>query len=191
MKTLALAAAMLLLVACAPSNIADAGRPVVAAAAAAPAPQAPVKTAITEPDGAGIPTKILIPSSVGEVTFNHQLHVKDLGVKCAECHHQIDARTIDTPHPEYLRSSGINCKACHTGSGAAKQQGNPDACTDKIKQNPYSCSQCHHTNPTDIADETLSAKVVIHKQCWKCHVVEKGADASAGCVKCHSGKKTL
>ena len=46
-------------------------------------------------------------------------------------------------------------------------------------------------NPRNIADETLSAKVVVHQQCWKCHPVGTGKEASAVCEKCHSGKKTF
>jgi len=30
---------------------------------------------------------------------------------------------------------------------------------------------------------------VIHKQCWKCHAVGTGKDASKACEKCHAGKK--
>ena len=129
------------------------------------------KSATTE-----IPSEISIPSSVGEVIFRHQMHISDLSIKCVECHHQINAKTLNTPHPDYLESSWINCKVCHDESG-------------KIKQKAYTCSDCHHSNPIDIANETLSAKVVIHKQCWKCHPVTTGKEASQSCEKCHSGKK--
>ncbi len=126
--------------------------------------------------GAG-PVEIAFPSSVGEVTFRHEMHFKDLSVKCTECHHQIDAKARKTPHPDYLKSSTANCRTCHDESGKATQA-------------VYACSACHRTTPATIADETLSAKVVIHEQCWKCHQVNTGKEASAGCEKCHSGKKT-
>jgi Zn finger protein HypA/HybF involved in hydrogenase expression len=129
-------------------------------------------------DTVQIPSEESFPSSVGEVIFHHQMHIRDLGIKWVECHHQIDAKTLTTPHPDYLKSSWINCNICHNES-------------EKIKQKVYTCSACHHTNPTNIADETLSAKVVIHKKCWTCHQVSTGKEASKGCGKCHSGKKTL
>jgi len=131
-----------------------------------------------KPDTGGIPSERTFPSTVGEVVFHHEMHVKDLAIKCVECHHSIDAKKLVTPHPDYLKSSSVKCEICHSDSAAAKQ-------------NAYTCSACHGTNPMNIADETLSAKVVVHKQCWKCHPVGTGKDASAGCQKCHSGKKTF
>jgi hypothetical protein len=127
---------------------------------------------------AAIPAERIFPSTVGEVTFHHEMHYKDLAIKCVECHHSIDAKVLATPHPEYLKSSSIKCEICHSASAG-------------LKQNVYTCSACHSTNPADIADETLSAKVVVHKQCWKCHQVGTGRDASVACKKCHAGKKTF
>jgi len=129
-------------------------------------------------DKVTIPSERNFPSSVGEVIFHHQMHIKDLGIKCVECHHQINAKKLDTPHPDYFKSSSIKCEVCHGES-------------EKIKQKAYVCSECHRTNPINIADETLSAKVVVHKSCWKCHAVGTGKEASKGCEKCHSGKKTF
>lgn len=132
--------------------------------------------AFAEP--AAIPVERVFPSTVGEVTFHHEMHYKNLAIKCVVCHHSIDAKKLVTPHPDYLKSSAIKCEICHSALTATKQ-------------NAYTCSACHGTNPVNIADETLSAKVVIHEQCWKCHQVGTGKDASAGCEKCHSGKKTF
>lgn len=129
-------------------------------------------------DTSAIPEERSFPSTVGEVVFHHQMHIKDLSIKCVECHHSIDAKKLVTPHPAYLKSSSIKCEICHRASG-------------EIKQNAYTCSGCHEKNPMNIADETLSAKVVIHKQCWKCHPVGTGKEASVACEKCHSGKKTF
>ena len=173
---LAAATAIFVAAACSPpSNEEVAG---IAAPAVAPMSRALVKTKLPKTDAAGIPSEIVIAASVGEVVFRHQMHIKDFSIKCAECHHQINAKQLNTPHPNYLRSSWINCKVCHDGSG-------------KIRQNAYTCSECHQSTPTNIADETLSSKVVIHKQCWKCHPVSNGMEASKSCEKCHSGKKTL
>ena len=121
---------------------------------------------------AGTMQEIVIESSVGYVIFPHDFHVTGVEMECVECHHQIHAVELDTPHPDYLTSSWINCQACH----------NPKSETDKIY---YLCSDCHHTNPDNIADETLSSKVVVHKSCWKCHDTQTGVEASQGCVDCH------
>jgi len=129
-------------------------------------------------DTLAIPEERNFPSTVGEVLFHHQMHIKDLSIKCVQCHHSIDAKKLVTPHPAYLKSSSIKCEICHGAPGTAKQ-------------NAYTCSACHEKNPMNIADETLSAKVVIHKQCWTCHPVGTGKEASVACEKCHSGKKTF
>ena len=137
-----------------------------------------VKRKVLTPSDAAVPSEISIRSSVGEVTFLHERHIKDRGIECGQCHHQINAKKLDTPHPNYLKSSWISCKTCHNES-------------EKVQQKVYSCSECHRTNPGNIADETLSAKVVIHKQCWKCHEAGTAKAASKSCEFCHSGKKTL
>ena len=128
-------------------------------------------------DAPEIPPERLFPSSVGEVTFHHQMHFKDLGIKCVECHHQINAKKLSTPHPYYFKSSSIKREICHDAAEATKRK-------------PYLCSECHRSNPINIADETLSPKVVVHKSCGKCHPVGTGKEASGACKKCHSGKKS-
>jgi len=135
------------------------------------------KTNYSNSDTSEIPLEIKIPSSVGDVVFPHEMHIEDLEIECVECHHQINAIKLHTPHPDYFRSSWINCKICHNGS-------------EKIKQKVFTCSKCHRTNPANIADETLSAKVVVHKKCWECHEVGTGKEASESCEMCHSGEKT-
>lgn len=127
-------------------------------------------------DAVPIPSEIRIAASVGEVTFRHEAHIKDRGIPCSQCHHGINARKLETPHPEYLKSSWINCTVCHDEKG-------------KTEQNVYACSECHRTTSANIADETLSAKVVIHKQCWTCHAAGTAKEASQSCEKCHSGKR--
>lgn len=134
--------------------------------------------AAAAPRGPGEPpVELRMQSAVGEVVFRHEAHFKDRAIACTDCHHQINARKLETPHPEYLQSSWINCRLCHDESGNTKAI--------------YTCSACHNGNPRNIADETLSAKVVVHRQCWKCHQAGTGKDASASCRLCHSGKKKL
>ncbi len=116
-----------------------------------------------------MPDAVTYESSVGKVLFPHSMHLK---FGCTACHHQIHAKELDTPHPDYLTSSWINCQGCHdTSSNTAS--------------NYYKCSDCHHTDPENISDETLSSKVVIHQSCWKCHKSGTGAQASEGCSDCH------
>jgi len=151
-----------------------------APAQAAPS-QAAATTAAAKAAGSGaaapaIPSEIIIPSSVGEIRFPHQMHIRDLSVKCGDCHHQINAKPLSTPHPDYFSSSWINCGICHEQS-------------EKLSKKTFVCSECHMARPKTIADETLSAKVVVHEQCWKCHAVGTGKEASKACGKCHSGKK--
>jgi len=116
--------------------------------------------------------EILIESSVGDVIFPHDFHVTGVDMECVECHHQIHAVELDTPHPDYLTSSWINCQACHS----------PESDSAQVY---YLCGECHHENLSNIADETLSSKVVVHKSCWKCHDTRTGVEASQGCVDCH------
>jgi len=125
---------------------------------------------------AGSLQEILIVSSVGDVIFPHDFHVTGVKMECVECHHQIHAVELDTPHPDYLESSWIRCQSCH----------NPKSASDQVY---YQCGECHHTNLSNIADETLSSKVVVHKSCWKCHDTRTGVEASQGCVDCHVKEK--
>ena len=126
----------------------------------------------------GIPDIVTFAASVGDVHFAHKFHVDDIGLECVQCHHQISAASLVTPHPDYLESSWINCHLCH----------DPRLKTDKTY---YKCSECHHENPSNITDETLSSKVVTHKSCWKCHGSGTGVEASTGCPDCHvKGEKT-
>ena len=123
-------------------------------------------------DSPEIPGEIIFESSVGNVHFPHDLHVDELELECGECHHQIHAMDLDTPHPGYMESSWIKCQICHDTSTATSSQ-------------YYRCSDCHHSDIENIADETLSSKVVIHKNCWLCHESGTGATASRGCKECH------
>jgi hypothetical protein len=116
-----------------------------------------------------MPNIITFESSLGNVHFPHRLHQK---MGCKGCHHQIHAKNLDTPHEAYLTYSWVNCHDCHYEGSL----------TDGSY---YGCAKCHHSNLENIADETLNAKVVVHKSCWKCHLSGTGADASEKCSYCH------
>jgi len=119
-----------------------------------------------------LPGTITFTAAVGDVEFSHKLHVVKQAMECAECHHQIHAQALNTPHPNYLPSSWSNCQTCH----------NTASTTEQIY---YKCSHCHLSDLDNIADETLSAKVVTHKTCWTCHESGTGPQASQGCIYCH------
>lgn len=118
------------------------------------------------------PDEIVSPAAIGEVRFPHSLHAEELGFECSECHHETDAARLESPHPEYFEDLWPGCGSCH-GAGAAAGA-------------PRSCGECHHDSPVTNADETLSAKVVIHRSCWGCHDSGTGAEASASCGFCHA-----
>jgi hypothetical protein len=130
------------------------------------ADQAPAKPKPAKPR---MPNEITYTSEVGDVRFPHKLHMK---MGCNKCHHQIHAEPLDTPHQDYLDSSWIKCEICH-GADA------------ETRSKYYKCSGCHHSDLENIADETLSSKVVVHKSCWQCHQAGTGVAASEGCSDCH------
>jgi hypothetical protein len=115
-----------------------------------------------------MPNVITFESSIGEVRFPHKAHIR---MGCKKCHHQIQAGELATPHEDYLNYSQARCDVCHN------EQENSAAY--------YGCANCHHSNLENIADETLSAKVVVHKSCWNCHLSGTGVEASERCSFCH------
>lgn len=119
-----------------------------------------------------LPDVIRSASSIGEVTFPHQFHFEVLEFECQTCHHEINATALKMPHEDYFEDFWIDCRICHKSEDSQISQ-------------PQSCSNCHHDSPTNIADETLSSKVVIHERCWECHEMEVGQEASQACSKCH------
>ena len=109
---------------------------------------------------------------VGEVIFPHREHFEDYEIECSECHHEMNAKSIDLPHEEYFDESWVDCKDCH----------------DKPKSEEmvaHACSNCHDSQPINIADAMISKKVAIHNNCWGCHETGTGVEASESCVTCH------
>ena len=126
----------------------------------------------SSPAMAGMPDEIAFTSSKGDVLFPHNQHVTELEVECDECHHQIHATVLDTPHPDYMTSSWTSCQICHRANL-------------KSSEKYYKCSICHTSDSKNIANEILSAKVVVHTSCWQCHESGTGVQASKGCNNCH------
>ena len=114
-------------------------------------------------------------SPIGPATFPHDKHVADFEIECVTCHHETNAEPLSIPHQNYFDDLWIDCSICHRKAGA-------------VALESQACSACHHSQNGDIADETLSAKVVIHKNCWSCHEVGTGASASATCKTCHPAR---
>ena len=131
----------------------------------------------TTSSNVSFPPEITLPSSAGEIYFPHQQHSEDFEVECITCHHEINASNFKLPHEDYFNDFYIDCRICHHENKVATLSAQP-------------CSKCHHKYPADIADETLSSKVVIHKSCWECHEVGTGGDATMNCKICHSGPRT-
>ncbi|MCA9523743.1 MAG: cytochrome c3 family protein [Myxococcales bacterium] len=119
----------------------------------------------------------LSPSPWKKVKFPHKAHTEDYDVACKTCHHEINAKVIKTPHPAYFRDSSFRCETCHS--------------TAKLPRKPQACVTCHHRAPSSTTDETLSAKVVIHKSCWRkgCHAAGEGKVAANKCKSCHPGSR--
>jgi hypothetical protein len=113
-------------------------------------------------------------SPLGEVVFPHDEHSDEMDVECEECHHETNASPLAYPHPELFTDFWVDCQICHHEPGATDLE-------------PQACSNCHHATTEDAADETLSAKVVIHELCWSCHEIGVGAEASDACEDCHTG----
>lgn len=135
-------------------------------------------TAILAEVEESVPDLIIVPSTAGEVEFPHALHGDDFGIECQECHHETMAQSLSTPHDEYFEDFWIDCAICHR----------PEATGPSPSR---ACGDCHHDSPRAMADETLSAKVVIHRSCWGCHEIETGATASEGCTTCHTGPSSM
>ena len=124
---------------------------------------------------APVPDEIVSPASVGEVVFPHRKHFEELGFACTECHHETRAAVLDMPHPQYFDDFWIDCKLCHREASA------PLA--------PQACSACHHASVSNIADQTSSAKVAVHRSCWRCHESGTGEKATANCALCHNRER--
>ncbi len=121
------------------------------------------------------PESVTFPSHVGEVTFPHAMHVDDLGIDCADCHHPVTAPRLTTPHPGYFARCSVPCETCH---GAAPE-----------RPGDHACASCH-TGAVDAAHDAIpSAKVALHRACSACHEIGTGPAASSSCVNCHSGPK--
>ncbi len=120
------------------------------------------------------------PPFLGKAVFPHLEHVDDLDIECTTCHHEAHAPKLKTPHPQFFKDFWIDCSTCHHPEKAGDTKIRP-------------CTRCHHRAPSNITDERLSSKVVIHKVCWKCHHIKTGADAAKNCGFCHKkdgkGKK--
>ena len=110
---------------------------------------------------------------MGELIFPHVEHVEEMELECGECHHETNAVPLDTPHEAYFDDLWVDCAACHHEPGSADLE-------------PRSCYECHDSKHRDIADERLSAKVILHKNCWTCHEVETGLAATESCELCHA-----
>lgn len=112
-------------------------------------------------------------ASIGPARFPHEKHFEELEIECVTCHHETNAKPLVFPHPRLLDDFWVDCSTCHRAKGEPPLEA-------------QACSACHHSENGASGDETLSAKVVIHKSCWSCHEVGTGAAASVSCKGCHT-----
>ena len=113
-------------------------------------------------------------SIMGDLIFDHEMHAEEMELECGECHHETNAVPLGFPHEQYFDNFWIDCDTCHHAVGSPNLAAR-------------SCYDCHSTKLRDIADERLSPKVILHQNCWTCHEVETGVEASESCELCHSG----
>ncbi len=125
-------------------------------------------------EDASMPFEGRSASTMGEIIFDHEEHVEEMELECDECHHETNAAPLDFPHEEYFHDLWVDCDSCHREAGS-----------DDLE--PRSCYECHDSELRDIADERLSSKVILHQNCWSCHEVETGVEASESCELCHTG----
>jgi Zn finger protein HypA/HybF involved in hydrogenase expression len=111
---------------------------------------------------------------MGDLIFDHEMHAEEMELECDECHHETNAVPLGLPHEQYFDNFWIDCDTCHHEVGSPNLEAR-------------SCYDCHNTKLRDIADERLSPKVILHQNCWTCHEVETGVEASESCELCHSG----
>jgi c(7)-type cytochrome triheme protein len=78
-------------------------------------------------DDAQPPGKLVFPSKVGDITFDHAAHVKREKGECASCHEKLWPKSTKVP----LKSSD-GCKACHKAGG-------------KSFETRDNCVRCHPT----------------------------------------------
>lgn len=125
-------------------------------------------------DGTAPPLEQRLSSIMGDLIFDHEMHVEEMELECDECHHETTAVPLGVPHEHYFDNFWIDCGTCHHEVGSPNLEAR-------------SCYDCHDAKLRDIADERLSSKVILHKNCWTCHEVGTGVEASESCELCHSG----
>jgi hypothetical protein len=135
-----------------------------------------IPSALIEPTGQGAspPARQRLDPMMGDLIFDHDEHVEEIELECDECHHETNAVPLDFPHEEYFHDSWVDCGTCHREAGSPELE-------------PQSCYDCHDRKLQGIADEHLSPKVILHQNCWGCHEVETGVEASESCELCHTG----
>ena len=122
---------------------------------------------------ASAPAKSETKASIGPARFPHEKHFDELEIECVTCHHETNAKPLSFPHPRLLDDFWVDCSTCHAQGRARPRRRRP----------ARPVTTCRTATS---GDETLSAKVVIHKNCWSCHEVGTGASASTSCKSCHT-----
>ena len=112
---------------------------------------------------------------------------------CGQCHISRptyhDGGLMNGHEAKEIASMRDTCIACHGARVANEYQGKNEGVEGSVHwlQQAMPCYECHDVKLRDIADERLSPKVILHQNCWKCHEVETGVEASESCEQCHTG----
>ena len=136
----------------------------------------------TEPEVDSREGIVYIPSSVGNVVFDHAGHIKDADL-CIDCHHEADSGVEDIQscrncHPAIQNSNEliIDCKDCHDFTKEEVGLGHYD-----LTELHGDCDLCHY--PRNVA-------TAYHTKCTNCHIAvdeEKFRDKDnlVRCGWCH------
>jgi hypothetical protein len=193
------------------------GTPVVVAAAAMPGP-APAVSPLTHglsaradgqpvqesdrPPGAlpndNGPSPVIFPPQELSIRFNHQRHVKELGMSCATCHEK--SRTSHDA-AESLLPKGTRCDACHGSDHRDLMRVRPDP-----KEPIGQCAFCHlgysssagnRVAPLSLPRPNLRFDHALHVTrnigCPQCHGAVENLELATrdqlprmrGCFNCH------
>ena len=146
------------------------------------------------------PSPVIFPAQEITIRFNHQRHVKELGMTCATCHEQT-RKSHDSA--ESMLPKGTRCDACHGSDHRDLSRVKPDP---DPKQQLGQCAFCHlgysssagnRVAPLSIPKPNLRFDHALHVTrniaCAQCHGAVENLELATrdqlprmrGCFNCH------
>ena len=108
------------------------------------------------------PERVFYETAGGPVLFPHSHHCEELGMDCADCHHEIASD-----------DQFVACRTCHTTG-----EGESPTCDSCHGDAGYTADMLDHEDLVSIEGHT----------CDGCHIARRAADALHGsCNMCHEG----